>query len=110
MKSTTAALWVNLSIPLSCFLCIFAWPLIPIIVYFSKKDDPFVLAHLKSSTNFAITMMIPAFIGGLLSFIGIGILILVAVVLVEVVYGIKGSQAASRGELYKYPLAIQIFN
>jgi len=108
MKSTTAAMWVNLSIALG-FACICAWPIIPIIVYFCKKDDPFVLAHLKSTTNFAITMCIAGFVAGILMIILIGYVLLIAIVAIQIIFGIKGAMAASRGELYTYPLSIKIW-
>jgi len=103
MKSTTAAMWVNLSL-------LFLWPLIPIIIYFMKKDDQFVLAHLKSTTNFGITMCIASIISFILMFVLIGFVMIIAIAAVTIIFSIKGAQAASRGELYTYPLSIKIFS
>jgi len=103
MKSTTAAMWANLSL-------LFCWPLISIIIYFSKKDDPFVLAHLKSTTNFGITMFIAALVSLILMLVAIGFVLIFAVAIVVIIFSIKGAQAASRGELYTYPLSIKLFS
>lgn len=79
----------------------------PLIVYLVKKDEsPFVRAHAAASLNFQITLMIAMFVGILLSFILIGIPLLVAIGIGSVVLVILATVRASEGKPYTYPLTI----
>jgi hypothetical protein len=109
MKSTTAAALVHVSILGSFLLGCFSWPLIPILIGFMKKDDPFVTAHLKEQWNLQVIMIPIVIIGTLLSFFIIGIPILLAAIVYSIVFPIKAAIAASNGETYSYPWVPKIF-
>jgi len=79
-----------------------------LIAYLLLKDrGPFVREHTKTALNFQITMLIAGFIGGVLSFLGIGFLIVGAVSVVVIVFSIIAAIAANNGQPYKYPLSIE---
>ena len=103
VKGSNAASIAHLSIPLSILLCIFGFPLIPLIVFFIKKDDEFVQEHLKQVWNFGITMCIASIIAMILTVVLIGYLIILFLIVIELVFCIQAAVAAGRGDMYKYP-------
>lgn len=76
---------------------------------FIKKDDPFVMAHLKEQWNLQIIMIPVVVVGLILSFVFIGIPILLAALVYCIVFPIKAAMAASNGEMYSYPWIPKIF-
>lgn len=78
-----------------------------LIGYLVLKDrGPFVRAHTAAALNFQLTMLIASLVGTVLSIIGIGLLILLAVYVVNIVFSIIAAVKANRGEWYTYPLSI----
>lgn len=79
-----------------------------LIVYLVLKDrGPFVREHSATALNFQLTMLIAYVVGFITTFILIGFLILIAVGIVIIVFGIIAAIAANNGQPYKYPLAIE---
>jgi uncharacterized protein len=79
----------------------------PLIGYLLLKDrGPFVAAHTKTALNFQITLAIAYVAGLILSVIGIGALIALAAWVLNIVFSIIAALAANKGEMYKYPIAI----
>jgi uncharacterized Tic20 family protein len=104
---------------------------IPALIFFVMYRDrgPFVRAHTVTEWNFQLTMLIFQVAGFLLAFVSIfvstmtivpgtqsgpppgialffvGYLLVLAVRVVVIIFGIIASMATSRGELYRYPLA-----
>lgn len=77
----------------------------PLIVWLVHKGrGAFVEEQAKEALNFQILVMIAYFVGGILSVIGIGVLIIFAVWIGALVFGIMAAMAANRGEAYRYPL------
>lgn len=86
---------------------IFLYFIPSLVGYLVLKDrGPFVAAHSKTALNFQITMAIANFAGLILSVIGIGLLINLAVAVVNIIFSIIAAIAANKGEMYKYPLSI----
>jgi uncharacterized Tic20 family protein len=82
-----------------------------LIGYIVLKDrGPFVRAHTATALNFQITMFIASFIGGILTIVFIGFLILAAVWVVNIIFSIMAAIAANKGEWYSYPLTIKFLN
>lgn len=78
-----------------------------LIGYLVLKDrGPFVRAHTAAALNFQLTMLIASLVGSVLSIIGIGLVILLAVYVVNIVFSIIAAVAANKGEWYTYPLSI----
>lgn len=85
---------------------------IPALVgYLVLKDrGPFIRAHTATALNFQITMAIAYAVGGVLSVIGIGVLIIGAVWVVNIVFSIIAAVRANQGQWYSYPLTIKFLS
>ncbi len=91
----------------------------PLIVWLIRRQDPVVEPHAREALNFQISLLI-YFIGGMavaflaaITIVGLVltfliIAFLVVLVVAEVVFAILASMAASRGELYRYPLNLDL--
>lgn len=87
---------------------IFSNVLVPVIGYLLLRDrGRFVREHTRVALNFHITMAIAYFVGALTSVLGIGFLIIAAVGIVSIVFGILAALAANQGQFYRYPLSIE---
>ncbi len=80
--------------------------LLPLIVYLISDDKPFAKENSKNALNFQITVAIAGIASGILAIILIGILTGLAVIVLDIIFCIKAGISASKGEVYKYPLAI----
>ena len=86
---------------------LFSW--VPALVgYLVLKDrGPFVREHTATALNFQITLFIAYVVGWILSIVGIGLLILLAVWVVNIVFSIIAAVKANQGAYYTYPIAIK---
>ncbi|MGV8852399.1 MAG: DUF4870 domain-containing protein [Rhodoglobus sp.] len=82
---------------------------IPALVgYLVLKDrGPFVRAHTRTALNFQITMYIAMFLGGILTVVGIGFLIVIAAGVTIIIFSIIAAVAANNGQAYRYPLTFE---
>lgn len=91
----------------------------PLIVWLLRREDPVVAPHAREALNYQLSLIIYftvatvvailaaiTIVGLVLTFI----LILFSVVLLvaEIVFAILASLAASRGELYRYPMNLNL--
>ncbi|CAN7431572.1 DUF4870 domain-containing protein [Microbacterium sp. LjRoot45] len=82
-----------------------------LIGYLVLKDrGPFVRAHTATALNFQITIALAFFVGGVLSIIGIGFLIILAAWVVDLVFSIIAAVKSNQGQWYTYPLAIKFIS
>ncbi|MDT3344919.1 DUF4870 domain-containing protein [Microbacterium aquilitoris] len=80
----------------------------PLIAYLVVRDrGPFVRAHTAGALNFQLTMLIAGVVGAVLSLIGIGLLILLAVYVLLIVIAIVGAVKANQGQWYNPPVTIR---
>lgn len=80
----------------------------PLILWLIKKDEaPFVDDQGKEALNFQITMSIATIVCIPLVFIIIGIPLLIALVITDLVLTIKAAIRANEGEWYRYPVSIR---
>ena len=94
---------------LSHILTIVVGFLAPLIIYLLKKDEsPFVSAHAKESLNFQITMFLIYIACGILVLLIIGIFMIWAALIIQLILAIIASVKASEGKLYKYPFCLRI--
>jgi uncharacterized Tic20 family protein len=78
-----------------------------LIGYLVLKDrGPFVRAHTATALNFQLTLLIAYVVGSILTFVGIGVIVLLAAWVLNIVFSIIAAVKANRGEWYKYPLTI----
>jgi len=80
-----------------------------LIIWLIKKDQSaYVDEQGKEALNFQITMLI-AFVGAwILVFVLIGALLFPLLLVVNLVFCILAAVAASKGEHYRYPIAIRL--
>ncbi|MEN6371601.1 MAG: DUF4870 domain-containing protein [Armatimonadota bacterium] len=80
----------------------------PLIVWLIKKDQyPFVNDQGKESLNFQISILIYSAIAAALIVVVIGVALLLALTVMEIVLIILASVAANEGRRYRYPLTIR---
>lgn len=82
--------------------------LAPLILWlFKREEGPFVDEQGKESLNFQLSLLVYAFVCGLLFFVGIGVLLVVPLLVFGFVCPIIGAVKASDGISYRYPLCIR---
>jgi uncharacterized protein len=81
----------------------------PLVVWLMKKDEmPFVNTQGKEALNFQITMVIAALISIVLFLVVIGIFLLWAVAIVDLIFIIVAAIQASKGVDYRYPISLRL--
>lgn len=81
----------------------------PLIIWLIKKDtSPYVNDQGKEALNFQITLLLAQIIAGALTVVVIGCVMLPAIYIFDLVFCILATVAASRGELYRYPLCLRL--
>jgi uncharacterized Tic20 family protein len=79
-----------------------------LIGYLVLKDrGPFIRQHSATALNFQLTMLIAAIVGGILTLVIVGFIILLAVEILIIVFSIIAAIAANKGESYTYPMSIK---
>ena len=102
--------WV-LACHLSAF-AMFVFPLgnvlAPLIIWLIKKDEfPLLDDQGKEALNFQISVTLYLFVAGILTIIVIGIPLLIALGIFDIVMIIIAAIKVSEGEKYRYPLTIR---
>jgi uncharacterized protein len=87
----------------------FTWIIGPLVLYFvnKEKNDPVVMANTKHALNFQLSMTIYFLVAAILIFVFIGLLLLPALAIFELVVIIIACVRSYHGEMYKYPLEIE---
>ncbi len=94
------SVFAGLAVPLAGLI-------VPIVLWQLKKDEmPSVDAHGKMVLNFILSSMLYAVIFGALTFVLIGIPLLLALSVTCIVLPIIGGIKANDGVLWQYPLII----
>ena len=79
-----------------------------LIGYVVLKDrGPFIRQHTATALNFQLTALIAYVVSIPLSFVIIGIFLLMAVAVLIVVFSIMAAIAANNGQAYTYPLSLK---
>jgi uncharacterized Tic20 family protein len=85
--------------------------LVPLIVWLVfRARGAFVEDQAKEALNFQITVVIAYLVGGVLSIIGIGLLILLATWALTIIFAILAAVKSSSGERYRYPVNIRFIH
>lgn len=78
-----------------------------LIGYLVLKDrGPFIRQHTATALNFQLTMLIAYIVGSILTFVIIGIFIIIAAGVLIIVFSIIAAVKANQGQPYAYPLSI----
>jgi len=82
----------------------------PLIVWAIKKDEhPFVDDQGKEAINFQLTMTLAFIVACLLIFVLIGVPLLVALAIFDLVMIVVAAVKANDGNRYRYPATIRFF-
>lgn len=79
-----------------------------LIIYLVKKDDAYVNDQAKEALNWSLTALMGYFIGIILSFILIGVLVFPVVGICHLVFCIMGAIGTSKGNAFRVPFAIRL--
>ncbi|GGP51443.1 DUF4870 domain-containing protein [Shewanella saliphila] len=80
----------------------------PLIVWLMKRDEyEFANQCGKNCLNFKLSLMIYAMISAVLILVGVGVLLLAALALLDIICTIIAIVKASDGIAYQYPLSIK---
>ncbi|MHC4085267.1 MAG: DUF4870 domain-containing protein [Planctomycetota bacterium] len=80
----------------------------PLIIWQIKKDEhPFVDEQGKEAVNFQISILIYELVAGILTFACVGVLLLPAVMIFDIVFLVIAAIKANNGFHYQYPLCIR---
>lgn len=93
--------------------CAFIVPLlgwvVPLVMWLSRKEEPFIDQQGKVVFNWIISAVIYGFVSLLLIVVLIGIPLMIALVVCNIVFAIMGALRAKDGIVKNYPLAIRFF-
>lgn len=82
--------------------------IVPLILWLVKRDESaFIDAHGKEAMNWNISLIIYSIVSFVLVLVLVGIFLLLALMLADVVFSILAAVAANKGEYYRYPMAIR---
>lgn len=82
--------------------------LAPLVVYLVSDRDPLTREQARQALNFQLSFMIWSFIGWLLILVLIGLLVLPVLFVLWFACTIAGAVHAGRGEVYRYPLTLNL--
>lgn len=81
----------------------------PLIIWLIKKDQsPFVGDQAKEALNFQIACFIATLISAALVLVFVGIFLMMAVVVGNIVFSIIAAMEANKGVAYRYPYTIRL--
>lgn len=112
MSPADQRLWATLThiggiVGVVLFGGVLGW-VMPLITFLTMKErGSFIREHARTALNFQLTMLIAIIVGWVLTVVLIGILILIAVPILVIIFGIIAAVKANKGEVYSYPLTIQ---
>lgn len=108
-ETRTWAMFLHFSL-LAGYVVPMAGLVAPIIIWQVQKDKlPGIDEHGKVAANWLISLIIYLVAGLLLSFIFIGIPVLIVLGVLSIIFPIIGGIKANNGQLWKYPLSIPFF-
>jgi len=108
-ETRTWAMFLHFSL-LAGYVAPIAGLIAPIIIWQVQKDKlPGIDEHGKVVVNWLISLILYLILSGLLSFIFIGIPMLIVLIVATIIFPIIGGIKANDGQLWKYPLSIPFF-
>ncbi len=82
--------------------------LAPLIIYLVKTEEGLVRDQAREALNFQITVIIASIISFILMAVVVGFIILPIVIILDIIFCIKGAVSANKGEKYRYPINIRL--
>lgn len=101
------SMFLHLSV-LTTYIVPLAGLVAPIVIWQMKKNDsPKLDMHGKIVVNWVLSMILYMIVSVVLSFVIIGLPMLLALVVLNIVFPIIGGIKANNGETWRYPLSIR---
>lgn len=80
-----------------------------LVIWLIKKEESrFVAEEAREALNFQLTMALAFVVSWMLTFVLIGLLMVPLLIIANLVFCILGAVAASKGQAYRYPVAIRL--
>lgn len=79
-----------------------------LILFLVKKDDAYLLDQSREALNWSITSILGVIVGMILTLIFIGILVIWAIALCNLVFCIMGVIATASGKPFRVPFALRL--
>lgn len=98
-KNTALLLWIG---------TIFFGFIPGLVLYLTKKDDPYVLRQSKEALNLSITLIIGYVVSIILAVILIGFILMAIIGIASLVFCIMGAAKASKGEEFRVPFILRL--
>ena len=106
-ESRQWSMFLHLSV-LTTYIVPLAGLVAPIVIWQMKKNDsPKLDMHGKIVVNWVLSMILYMIVSVVLSFVIIGLPMLLALVVLNIVFPIIGGIKANNGETWRYPLSIR---
>ena len=99
---------IGLLTHLSGIIAGFIVPLIIWLINKEKTDKVWLNDQAKEALNFQITLLIAYFVSGILTLVLIGIFLIFALMLANIVLCIMAGMKANEGVAYRYPFALRL--
>ena len=91
----------------------------PLLVWLIRRDDPVVAPHAREALNFQLSLIIYFVVGVIVAILAaitiVGLVLTVLIIaflgiliLAEIVFAILATMAATKGELYRYPMNLNL--
>ena len=92
---------------LSHLLGIFTGCIGSLVIYLTQKKEGYVKEQSKRALNFQLTLLVGYVISWLLVFIFVGVILIWAIAIVNIVFCVLASVATNQGQNYKYPFSLE---
>jgi len=103
-------LFIHLSV-FACWIVPLGGIVLPVVLWQVKKDHlPGVDTHGRIVVNWVLSSLIYFALSVILALMVVGIPLLIALFVLNIVFPIRGAIKASNGEAWEYPLSIRFFN
>ncbi|HXB94610.1 MAG TPA: DUF4870 domain-containing protein [Puia sp.] len=81
----------------------------PLVIWLMKRhESAFVEANARESLNFQLTIIIGWIISGILSVVGIGLILFGVLLVLNVVLVIVATVKTSENKIYRYPFSLRL--
>ncbi|WP_062061058.1 DUF4870 domain-containing protein [Cellvibrio sp. OA-2007] len=84
--------------------------IVPLIMWQSKKEDPYIDEQGKVVMNWVFSSLIYFLVSAILCFIVVGFFLMAILLVCSIVFTIMGAMDANKGIIKNYPMAIKFFD
>ena len=95
---------------LAHLLGIISGPIGPFVIWIIMKRDALVEREAREALNFQITVWLVSLVGGILTLIYIGYLVIVLAMVLNVVFCVIAASHAHSGTPYRYPFSLRLID